>query len=80
MSYFVDKGYFGEDGAQNYLAFQPIHRYSKKTNAKYTSLWKSKGLSGETVTLYVTSDNSFTPLIDHYGSKIRVKFSGSYLN
>ena len=78
-SYFVGKGYFGEDGAQNYLVFQPIRRYSKKTNAKYTSLWKSKGPSGETITPYVTSDNSFTPLIDHYDSKIRVKFSGSCL-
>ena len=78
-SYFVGKGYFGEDGAQNYLVFQPIRRYSKKTNAKYTLLWKSKGPSGETITPYVTSDNSFTPLIDHYDSKIRVKFSGSCL-
>ena len=51
----------------------------KKTNAKYTSLWKSKGPSGETITPYITSDNSFTPLIDHYDSKIRVKFSGSCL-
>ena len=79
MSYFVGKGYFGEDGAQNYLVFQPIRRYSKKTNTKYTSLWKSKGLSGETITPYVTSDNSFTRLIDLYGSKVRVKFSGSCL-
>ena len=78
-SYFVGKDYFGEDGAQNYLVFQSIRRYSKKTNAKYTSLWKSKGPSGETITLYVTSDNSFNPLIDHCGNKIRVKFSGKCL-
>ena len=39
------------------------------------SSWKSKGLSDETITPYATSDNSLTPLIDHYGSKVRVKFN-----
>ena len=29
----------------------------------------------ETITPYSTSDNSLTPLIDHYGSKVRVKFN-----
>ena len=43
------------------------------TNGKYISSWKSKGLSDETFTPYATSDNSLTPLIDHYGSKVRVK-------
>ena len=27
LSYFKDKGHFGEDGAQNYLIFQPMYRY-----------------------------------------------------
>ena len=44
-------------------------------NTKIISSWKSKGLSDETITPYATSDNSLTPLIDHYGSKIRVKFN-----
>ena len=39
------------------------------------SSWKSKGLSDETITPYATSDNSLTPLIDHYGSKVRLKFN-----
>ena len=38
---------------------------------------KSKGLSNETITHYVTSDNSLTPLIDHYGTKVRPKFNKS---
>ena len=78
LSYFIDKNYFEEDGAQNYLVFQPISRYFK-INRKYILPWKSKGLSDETITPYATSDNSLTPLIDHYGSKVRVKFNKSCL-
>ena len=48
-------------------------------NGKYISSWKSKGLSDETITTYATSDNSLTPLIDHYGTKVEVKFNGSCL-
>ena len=29
LSYFISKSYFEEDGPQNYLVFQPIHRYFK---------------------------------------------------
>ena len=74
LSYFIGKSYFEEDGAQNYLVFQLIRRYLK-INGKYISSWKSKGLSDETITPYATSDNSLTPLIDYYGSKVRVKFN-----
>ena len=80
MSYVIGKNYFEEDGAQNYLVFQTISRYFKIiANTKFISSWKSKGLSNETITLYATSDNSLTPLIDHYGIKVRVKFNGSCL-
>ena len=30
-SYFYGKSHFGDGGAQNYLVFQPIYRYFKKT-------------------------------------------------
>ena len=56
-----------------------MHRYSKISNKKYISSWKSKGLSDETIAPYATSDNSLTPLIDHYGSKVRLKFNKSCL-
>ena len=80
MSYFIGKGHFEEDGTQNYFAFQPIFRYFKIiANKKFISSWKSKGLFDETITPYATSDNSLTPLIDYYGSKIRVKFNKSCL-
>ena len=73
LSYFVGKNYFEEDGAQNYLVFQPIRRYFKIiANSKYISSWISKGLSDEIITPYVTSDNS---LIDYYDSKVRVEFN-----
>ena len=75
LGYFVGRSYFEEDGAQNYLVFQPIYRYFKIiTNTKYISSQQSKGLSEETIKLYATSDNKLTPLIDYYGSKVRVKF------
>ena len=77
--YFIGKSHFEEDGTQNYLVFQPINRYFKTTNKKYFSSWKSIELSDETITPYATSDNSLTPLIDHYGSKVRLKFNKSCL-
>ena len=43
------------------------------------SSWKSKGLYDKTITPYATSDNSLTPWIDHYGTKIRLKLNKSCL-
>ena len=80
LSYFIGKSHFEEDGTQNYLLFQPIKRYFKIiANSRIISSWKSKGLSDKTITPYATSDNSLTPLIDYYGSKVRIKFNGSCL-
>ena len=44
-------------------------------HSKYIWSWISKELSDKTCTPYATSDNSLTPLIDCYGSKVRVKFN-----
>ena len=30
-SYFIGKSHFEEDGTQNYLVFQPMYRYFKRT-------------------------------------------------
>ena len=77
---FRGKNFFDEDGTQNYLVFLPIIRYFRLiTNTKYISSWKSKGLYDETVTLYATSDNSLTPWIDYYGTKVRLQFNKSCL-
>ena len=79
-SYFRGKNYFDEDGTQNYSVFLPIIRYFRLTlNKKYIPSWKSKGLSDETITSYATSDNSLTPWIDYYGTKIRLQFNKSCL-
>ena len=52
-NYFRGKSHFQEDGVQNYLVLIKYFRI----NGKYILSWKSKGLSDETITLYVTSDN-----------------------
>ena len=73
LGYFIGKSHFEKDGAQDYLVFQPIKRHFKIIAiSKYISSWKSKGLSDETITPYATSDNNLTPLIDYYGSKVRL--------
>ena len=78
--YFIGKSHFGEDGTQNYLVFQPMYRYFKMiTNTDYISSWKSKGLSDESIKPPATSDNSLTPALNYYGTKARVKFTGSCL-
>ena len=82
-SCFTGKSRFEEDGTQNYLAFQPIHRYFKviaiTKYVEYVSEWNSKGLSGKTIKSIATSDDSLNPKLSYYGSKIRVRFAGSCL-
>ena len=80
LSYFIGNSHFEEDGTQNYLVFQQLNKYFKIiANKDYISSWISKGLSDEIIKPPATSDNSLTPLIDYYGSKTRVKFTGSCL-
>ena len=49
------------------------------TTTSYVSSWKSKGLSAETIKPATASDNSLTPELSYYGTKTRVKFTGSCL-
>ena len=77
-SYFIGKSHFEEDGTQNCLVFQPMYRYFKMiANTDYISSWKSKGLSAESIKPPTTSDKSLTPALSYYGTKTRVKFTGS---
>ena len=79
-SYFIGKRYFEEDRTQNYLVFQPLNNYFKViTNTDYVSSWKSKGLSAESIKPPRTSDNSLTPIVSYYGTKMRGTFTGSCL-
>ena len=69
-------------GRQNYVVSQPIIKHFKFntiTNTDYILSWKSKGLSAESIKPSTTSDNSLTPELNYYGTKIRVKFNGSCL-
>ena len=78
--YVIGKGHFGEDGTQNYLVFQPMYRYFKMiTNTDYVSSWKSKELTAASIKPPTTSDDSLTPALNYYGTKTRVKFTGSCL-
>ena len=79
-SYFIYNSHFEEDGTQNYLVFQSLNKYFKViTNTDYVSSWKSKGLSAESIKPPTTSDNRLTPALSYYGTKTRVKFTGSCL-
>ena len=79
-SYFIWKSHFEEDGTKNYLVFQPVSRYFKAiANTDYVSSWKSEGLTSETITPSTTLENYLTPALSYYGTKTRVKFTGSYL-
>ena len=78
--YFISKNHFEEDGTQNYLVVQPLNKYFEViTNTDFVSSWKSKRLHAESIKSPTTSDNSLTPTLNYYGSKIRVKFTGSSL-
>ena len=69
-----------EDGSQAYLIFQAVYRYFKTvTNTNYISLWKSKGLSTESIKPPTISDNSLAPELSYYDYIIRLKFTGSCL-
>ena len=84
LSYYRGKQYFGEgSGKQNYLVFLPINKYFKLNSvvdaADYVLSWQSKGLSDESIKPPATSDNSLNPELNYYGTKTRVKFTGSCL-
>ena len=47
--------------------------------ADYVLSWQSKGISNESIKPPTTSDNSLNPELSYYGTKTRVKFTGSCL-
>ena len=64
--YFRGKSHFEDDGTQNYLVFQPVHRYYKTaaTNDSNMVSWKSKGLSDESIKPATTSNEILNPSLD----------------
>ena len=80
LIYFCSKSHFQDDGTQNYLVFQPMYRYYKKiSNTDRILVWKSKGLSDESVKPPATSNNSLVPALSYVGIKTRIKLVGSCL-
>ena len=76
-SYFIGKSHFDEDGTQYYLVLQPIYRYFNMiTNTDYISSWKSAESIKPPITQHLISP---TPALNYYGTKTRVKFTGSCL-
>ena len=79
-SCFGGKNYFEDDGTQNYLVFQPMYKYFKKTgNTDHISGWKSKRLSDKIIKPPSTTNNSLAPALSYFGTKTRLKFNGSCL-
>ena len=85
LSYYCGKHYFDEgSGKQNYLVFVPMGKYFRLNSivgviGRVLS-WQSKGLSNKSIKPPTTSDNSLTPELNYYGTKIKIKFTRSCLN
>ena len=78
--YFRGKNYF-EDGAQDYLIFQPMYKYFKRIAGvgagDYISSWKSEGMSDENITAPSAPNSFLNPSLEYLVTKPRVGFSGS---
>ena len=77
LSYYRGKQYFDEgSGKQNYLVFLPMGKYFKLNSVvgllDRVLSWQSKGLSNKSIKPPTTSDNSLTPELNYYGTKIMV--------
>ena len=80
LSYYRSKQYFDEgSGKQNYLVFLHIRKYFKSNSVvgiiDRVLSWQSKGLSNKSIKPPTTSDNSLTPELNYYGTKIKIKFT-----
>ena len=75
--YFRGKSHFEDDGTQNWLVFQPIHRHFKTAsdNPSVILSWKPKGFSGESIKRPTTSNKFLDPSLHFVGTRARVRFS-----
>ena len=84
LSYYRGKQYFDEGSSkQNYLVFLPMGKYFKLNSVvgviDHVLSWQSKGLCNKSIKPPTTSDNSLTPELNYYGTKIKIKFARSCL-
>ena len=59
--------------------YRYFKRFAAARSGNYMYFWKSKGFSNETINSITTPNYSITPELSNYGTKARVKFSGSRL-
>ena len=64
--YFPGKSHFEDEGTQNLLLLQPMQKYFKTVSASNSNilLWKSKGLSDESIKPPTTSNKMLNPSVD----------------
>ena len=83
LSYYRGKQYFDEgSGKQSYLVFLTMGKYFKLNSIGVIDRvlsWQSKGLTNKSIKPSTTSDNCLTPELNYYGTKIKIKFTGSCL-
>ena len=72
LSYIIEKSYFDEDVAQNYLVFQQILQRLTLSILHYKKEVKS-------IEVVPKTDNTLTPSVNYYGDKVRLRFTGSIL-
>ena len=77
----MGKRHFEEDGAQNYLVFQPMHKYLKTVSDNDNNIlsWKSKRLSNYNIKPPTTPNKILNHSLNFVGTKIRVKSNGDCL-
>ena len=81
-AYFRGKNYFGGDGTQNYLVFQPMHKHFEtfaKNNSTFIYSWESKGLSNEKISSINTSSFNSSPIFAYDNARIKVNFNRDFL-
>ena len=80
MKLFRGKSHFEDDGTQNWLVFQPIHRYFRTAGANGSNIisWKSKGLPDKSIKASTTSNKILNLTLDFVGNKLRVKYRGDF--
>ena len=84
LSFYHGKQYFDEgSGKQNYLVFLQMRKYFKLNSivdtVDYVLSWQSKGLSNKSIKPPTTTNSSFTPELNYYGTKTKIIFTGSCL-
>ena len=84
LDYFLGKRFFDYDGQQNYLVFQLMYEYFKRTvvlsagiSTIYVNSWTSKGISNEVIS---APNNNQSPIFGYKDGKIGIFFEGSILN